>query len=178
MGRSRYKIFDNDHPHFLTCTVVGWLTLFTDPEIVEILLDSLRFLQKEDRLPIYAYVIMENHLHLIASSDNLSKEIGDFKSFTARAIIEYLEARKFDHLLHRLMHGKLDHKEGRTYQVWQEGSHPELIQGAEMMRQKIEYIHYNPVRRGYIDLPTDWRYSSSRNYEGKEGLLKVITDWI
>jgi hypothetical protein len=46
-----------------------------------------------------------------------------------------------------------------------------------MLLQKIEYIHNNPVRRGYVDEPKHWRYSSARNYEGKEGLLDVKTDW-
>jgi len=46
-----------------------------------------------------------------------------------------------------------------------------------MLLQKIEYIHNNPVRRGYVDEPHDWRYSSARNYEGKEGLLEIRTDW-
>jgi len=65
----------------------------------------------------------------------------------------------------------------RTYQLWQEGSHPELVQGETMMRQKIEYIHNNPVQRGYVDLPIHWRYSSARNYAGMEGLLPVRTTW-
>ena len=46
-----------------------------------------------------------------------------------------------------------------------------------MMRQKVEYIHNNPVKRGWVDLPTDWRYSSVRNYAGVEGLLEVQTEW-
>jgi putative transposase len=47
----------------------------------------------------------------------------------------------------------------------------------EMMTQKLEYIHYNPVKRGYVDVPTDWRYSSARNYAGRDGLIEVCTDW-
>ena len=42
-----------------------------------------------------------------------------------------------------------------------------------MLRQKIEYIHQNPVRRGYVDEPTHWRYSSARNYVGEPGLAPV-----
>ncbi len=86
MSRSRYKIFENEYPHFLTCTIVNWLPLFGFERITEIILDSLRFLQKENRLLLYSYVIMENHLHLIASSEELSKEMGDFNSFTAKKI--------------------------------------------------------------------------------------------
>jgi len=56
------------------------------PPVVDILYASWRFLQTHERLIIYAYVVMENHLHLVAASPDLSKEIGDFKSFTARQI--------------------------------------------------------------------------------------------
>ena len=45
------------------------------------------------------------------------------------------------------------------------------------MRQKLEYIHNNPVARGYVDETTHWRYSSARNYAGLTGLLPVVTDW-
>lgn len=42
-----------------------------------------------------------------------------------------------------------------------------------MLRQKLEYIHFNPVKRGYVDRPEDWRHSSARNYAGLAGLIDV-----
>jgi len=178
MARSRYKFVDGAAPHFLTCTVVGWLPLFASPSLVQILFDSLHFLQQQERLFVYAYVILENHLHLIASSANLSKEMGDFKSYTARSIIDLLEEKQAVRVLKQLAFYKLPHKTDSRYQLWQEGSHPQLIQGEEMMRQKIEYIHCNPVKRGYVDEASHWRYSSARNYLGLPGLLTVKTDWL
>jgi putative transposase len=177
MTRSRYKIFETEHPYFMTCTVVGWLPVFTRPETVQMLYASWRFLHDSGRLFIYGYVILENHLHLIASSDDLVKEMGDFKSFTARQIIDYLKAHKVNMLLQQLKQHKSAHKTDRPYQLWQEGSHPQQIQGPEMMRQKLEYMHNNPVLRGYVDDPTHWRYSSARNYSGSPGLFPVLTDW-
>ena len=108
MTRTRYKVCDNAYPHFLTCTVVGWIPVFTRPETVQIVLDSWRFLQEKGRLTLYGYVILENHLHLIASSENLAKEIGDFKSFVAREIIDLLELRKVGMLLRQLQFHKRD----------------------------------------------------------------------
>ncbi len=72
---------------------------------------------------------------------------------------------------------KLPHLKDRKHQVWQHGSHPELIQNDAMMRQKLEYIHYNPVKRGYVDEPEHWRYSSARNYAQEDALLAVTTEW-
>ena len=177
MARDRYKIINSETPFFLTCTVVRWLPIFGHPPLAQIVLDSLTFLQEENRIVLNAYIIMENHLHLVASSNDLIKEIGDFKSFTARSILDHLEASKSTSLLRDLSASKLLHKKDRQYQFWQEGSHPQAIQGEKMMEQKIEYIHYNPVRRGYVDEPLDWRYSSARNYAGLKGLIPVTTDW-
>lgn len=61
--------------------------------------------------------------------------------------------------------------------MWQEGSHPQAIESDDVMWQKIEYIHNNPLRRGYVDDPTHWRYSSARSYAGQAGLIDVCVDW-
>ena len=177
MSRSRYRIFETEHPYFLTCTIVGWLPLFARPEAVLIILDSWRYLTDTDRLTIYGYVILENHLHFIASSQSLSKEVGDFKSFTARRIIDLLKETRSSGLLEQLKLHKQDHKTDREFQLWQEGSHPQQILGGEMMVQKLEYVHYNPVKRGYVDDPVHWRYSSARNYANLPGLIEVTTIW-
>jgi REP element-mobilizing transposase RayT len=177
MTRSRYRFGENEYAYFLTCTVVGWLPVFTRPETVQFLYDSWRFLQDSGRLTIYGYVILENHLHLIAASPAISKEIGDFKSFTARQIVDHLEGRNIKTLIKWLRFLKPRHKHDRDYQVWQEGSHPEQIKDEDMMRQKLEYIHVNPVKRGYVDDPTHWRHSSARNYAGLPALFPVKTDW-
>jgi REP element-mobilizing transposase RayT len=177
MTRSRYRIFDHEYPYFLTCTIVGWLPVFTRPQTVQILYDSWRFLHDHQRMRLYGYVILENHLHLIASSPDLAKEIGDFKSFTARQIIDYLELQGARTLL-KLMHFlKKQHKADRTYQLWEEGNHPKQIQDEEMMRQKLEYIHDNPVKRGYVDEATHWRQSSARSYAGMPAVFPVETTW-
>jgi putative transposase len=177
MARNRYKIFDDDYPYFLTATTVDWIALFSKPELVRILLDSLIFMQKAGRMTVYAYVVMRDHIHFIASSNHLSKEVGDFKSFTARKIIDHLKTQKEKALLKQLSEGKLSFKTDRTYQLWQEGSHPEQIQSREMMIQKVEYIHFNPVRKGYVNDPVHWQYSSASNYFNGTGLISVCTDW-
>jgi REP element-mobilizing transposase RayT len=177
MGRDRYRFGEAARPHFLTCTIVGWLPAFTSPETVQAVLDSWRFLHDHGRLALLGYVIMENHLHFIASAADLPKEVGDFKTFTARAVFEVLDRRGERALLGEFRERKLAHRVDRTYQVWQEGSHPKEIADEAMLRQKLEYIHDNPIRRGYVDRPEHWRYSSARNYLGLEGPVPVVTDW-
>ena len=176
MGRSRYKIVDPTLPHFVTFTVLHWIPVFTRPETVEILFDSLRFLMKES-LKVYAYVILENHLHLVMQSNDLSRDIARFKSFTSKQLLAYLAEKNVRQILEQLAFYKKAHKGDRAYQFWQEGCHPEWIQNEEIMRQKIAYIHQNPVKRGYVDLPEYWRYSSARDYAGDTGLLPVVKAW-
>jgi hypothetical protein len=175
--RSRYRIFETEYPYFLTCSVVGWLPVFTRPACVEIVLDSWRFLQKSGRMTLFGYVILENHLHFIASGKNLSEDVGDFKSFTARKIIDWLRERKETSLLAQLAHEKAAYKTDRPFQLWQEGSHPKQLTNDRMMDQKLEYMHNNPLARGYVDDPLHWRYSSARNYHGLPALLEITTDW-
>ena len=141
------------------------------------MLDSWTFLVERGRIVLFGYVIMENHVHWIASADDLSVEIQSFKSFTTRGMVESQQADRATRLLSELQSRKARHRRGNTHQFWQDGSHPEEIVGAEMMRSKLEYVHVNPVRRGYVDDPVHWRYTSARDYAGLEGLVPVNIDW-
>ena len=173
MTRSRYKILSDQYPYFITCSAVYGLPLFAIPSNASIVLQSLRFLQNDKNVTVSAYVIMENHMHLIAKSEALAKKIREFRSFTARKIIDALKANSRNVSLKRLKEQKQNHKTDRKFQLWQEGYHPKQVIGDKMMKQKIEYIHNNPVKRGYVEKPVDWRYSSARNYEGMYGLVPV-----
>ena len=173
MGRSRYKITDETAVHFVTCTVLHWLPVFTNQDSVGIIIDSLKYLQQEG-VKIYAWVILENHLHLVIQSNNtLCKDLARFKRHTASKILALLRERNATTLLDQFKYYKTAHKVDREMQFWQEGSHPELVANDLMLRQKIEYIHLNPVKRGYVDQAEHWRYSSARSYLGSAGLLEI-----
>lgn len=77
----------------MTNTIVAWLPVFAYPDYVNIVLDSWRFLQRERGIVILAWVILENHLHWIATGPDLSKRVGECKSFTAKQIIRKMEAK-------------------------------------------------------------------------------------
>jgi REP element-mobilizing transposase RayT len=142
-----------------------------------IVFETLAYLQSHDRLIIYAYVLMENHLHMVASADDLAKELASFKSYSARRSIDYYRVSGNQFVLKQLSDLKQPHRVDRDYQFWQEGVHPKRIFDERMMRQKIEYIHHNPIRRGYVEEPEHWRYSSARNYAGLQGMLEVCKEW-
>ncbi|WP_305857757.1 REP-associated tyrosine transposase [Balneatrix alpica] len=176
MGRSRYHITNASQPHFVTFTVLHWIPVFTRPDTVHILLEALRFLSKEG-LKVYAWVVLENHCHFILQSSALDKDIARLKSWTAKQLIQYFVQHNVSQILEQLAFYKKAHKGDRAYQFWQEGVHPEQIQGEAMMRQKVEYIHQNPVKRGYVDKAEHWRYSSARDYANVAGLLEVCRQW-
>jgi REP element-mobilizing transposase RayT len=177
MGRSRYSIRETQAPHFLTCTIINWIPLFTRPQTVDIILNALQYRQQHNGWKVYGYVILENHLHLVVQADDLLAELPLFKSYTARQLIDYLKECHAERVLKQMAFFRKAHKLDREYQCWEEGSHPQLIQNTEMLRQKLDYIHFNPVKRGYVDKPEHWRYSSARNYEGLEGLMPVFMEW-
>lgn len=88
-----YTIKDQSALHFLTFTVHQWADVFTRSIYTDKVIDSLKFCQKEKGLEIYGWVIMINHMHLIAraKNENLSDIIRDFKKFTSKAIYQSIK---------------------------------------------------------------------------------------
>jgi|AVFP01.1.fsa_nt_gi putative transposase len=174
MKNRRYRVITkNSEPYFITCTIVNWLPLFEQAKILDILVNSLQHMQKNCRLTLYAYVIMKNHLHLIASSKNLSNEMAAFKSYTARCSIDWLKSIEMIDTLRLLKKYKKTYKHDQEFQFWVEGFHPKLIFNDSVFKQKLNYIHQNPVKAGYVDTPEDWFYSSARNYSDLDAPLNI-----
>ena len=103
--------------------------------------------------------------------------MASFKKFTAVELLKLLHKENVTTLLDQLAFYKKAHRKEKTYQVWEEGYQPKLIQNDLMLKSKIEYIHQNPVKRGYVDKPEHWRYSSARDYNGMSGLIEVDRFW-
>jgi REP element-mobilizing transposase RayT len=177
MPRSCYTFYEIEYPYFMTATVNAWIPIFTRPDTVNIVLDSWHYLQQNHNFKLFGYVILENHIHLIAQSPQLSKDMRRFKSYTARRIIDHLQQCRVTRLLQLFALFKRENKVQSSHQVWEEGSHPQCVGNAVIMQQKLEYIHQNPVKRGYVEQAEHWRYSSAGNYAGQPGLIEVVTDW-
>ena len=166
--------------YFLTLTVVDWVDIFTRPVYKHILLDSIRYCQREKGLEVIAWCLMTNHIHLIASAKeetNLSDILRDFKKFTSKALIKAIkeepESRR-QWLLDRFaFSGTLDPKI-KYYKFWQEGNEAKEIHTNAFLDQKLNYIHQNPVRAEIVSEPEHYHYSSVVDYAGGKGLLDVI----
>jgi REP element-mobilizing transposase RayT len=173
-----YKIENQSEIHFLTMTVVGWADIFTRQIYRDLLLDSMNYCVAQKGLIVYGYVIMTNHIHCIwqAKNGNLSDLIRDFKKYTALNIIKYIESnnesRKDWLKLIFEYHAKYNDNNSSN-QVWQSGSHPIELSSPKFFRQKLDYIHLNPVRAGWVNKPEDYIYSSASNYLNNSGIMDV-----
>ena len=126
---------------------------------------------------------MSNHIHLIAQADKsidqgLSEILRDFKKFTAKKIIATIkthgESRR-EWMLRLFKYYAKYNTNNREYQFWIQNNHPTALWHPEVIWQKIDYIHLNPVRAKIVDEPDQYLYSSASNYasENKNGLLEM-----
>jgi REP element-mobilizing transposase RayT len=65
-------------------------------------------------------------------------------------------------------------KRKQEYKVWQDSYHAEIVETNWFIKQKINYIHNNPVKEKIVTLPEDYFFSSARNYASLENDLEVI----
>ena len=174
-----YKIKNQRGLHFLTFTLVGWVDLFTREIYRQIVIDALKFAQRERGLVLYAYVIMSNHIHLICRADgeySLSRIIQHFKSFTANKIIKAVKRptesrRKWIQMVFKY-HAKYNSRNSK-YQVWIQDNHPVELYSPKFILQRLSYLHLNPLRAGIVKKPEHYVYSSASNYVGKPGIIEV-----
>lgn len=166
--------------YFLTFTVIDWVDVFTRRDYKDILVNSIQYCQINKGLGLYAWVIMPNHVHLIASASGkpgLSDIFRDLKKFTSKALVDAIktgnESRKA-WMLDRLSFKAMINPKIQDYQFWKEGIHPVELTTNEFMEQKLDYVHQNPVKMGFVEKPEVYVYSSAIDYAGGKGLLEVI----
>lgn len=174
-----YQIENQSATYYLTLQVVDWIDIFTRPVYRDIVIDSLKYCQQNKGLQIFGYVIMSNHIHLIANSPagHLSDTLRDFKKFTARTIIntikEGTESRR-EWMLNRFEFNAQHHSRNETYQLWTHENHAVILSTNDFIQNKLEYLHNNPVRARIVQKPEDYLYSSARNYAGLDSVLDVV----
>jgi len=172
--RSRYKIYNKEGLFFITSTIVEWIPVFISERYFEVLTGSISFCQKNKGLKVMAYVILDNHFHMICKDDKLTDTMRSLKGYTADKIIDYLKEDNKAWLLNQFSFYKKKHKARNNYQVWQESFHPQEILTDDILQQKIDYIHFNPVKRGLVTEPDHWKYSSaSYYYNGKQSPVSI-----
>lgn len=180
---TKYKFTDKEAVYFVTATTVEWLDVFTRNIYRDILLDSFRFCQINQGLQIHAWVLMPNHFHMICSFINGHDPglvLKNIKSFTAIKIIDAIinnpqESRR-EFMLNIFEKNGKANKRNFRFQFWQHENHPVLLDSKEMLDQRLNYLHENPVRSGFVPMPEHWLYSSAIDYytSTEKGLLDLV----
>ncbi len=180
MAGDRYFINDPFGTHFLTLTIVDWVDLFSRPVYKSIITESLTYCTQHKGLVIYGWVLMSNHLHLLARTEpphTLSAFLRDFKKFTSKQITAAIETqpesrRKW--LLDRFSFEAKRSRRAEIYKVWKDDNHAMQCHTETFFRQKLTYLHTNPVRQGIVLEADHYLYSSAVDYSGMKGLVPVI----
>lgn len=176
---TKYKATTSEEAYFITITTVGWIDIFTRLNQKYNIINALRYCQDNKNLEIYAYCLMSSHLHLLCKSENgivLSDVVRDFKKFTSKKIIQTIvnepESRR-EWMLDCFSKACQHLKKKQQYKVWQDGYHAEIVQTNWFIKQKVNYIHNNPVKERIVTSPEDYYFSSARNYAGLENDLEI-----
>lgn len=181
---TKYRFSNNGTPHFITYGTVQWADALSRHEYKQKVIDSLQHCIAEKGLLLHAYVIMSNHVHLIASATEgvkLEDIMRDHKKFTSRQLLQAIEQNPQESrkswLLWLFKSGGRANSNNRRYQFWQQDNHPIELSTREMLFQKLEYILQNPVRAGLVWQPEQYIYSSGIDYStdiaGRLRLVKI-----
>ncbi|MBU4537044.1 MAG: transposase [Weeksellaceae bacterium] len=176
-----YKFHNPEGLYFISFAVVGWLDVFIRNEYKDLFLESVRFCQREKGLEIHAWCIMSSHVHLVFRSVKGQKPellIGDLKRFTSKAMVKAImenpkESRK-DFLLEAFRKEAEKSSNVTHYQFWRHDNKPIELWSNRVIKQKIDYVHQNPVEAGLVFRAEDYRYSSAIDYADEKGLLDGI----
>jgi REP element-mobilizing transposase RayT len=120
---------------------------------------------------------MLNHLHLIISANDpksIPDIIRDFKRYTSSEISSLLKTNNQMNALKIFKEATIGSKNNQEYKIWQSGYHPIGIQSERFFKQKLNYIHQNPVRKGYVVKPEHWKFSSAKDYAGYKDVPLLI----
>lgn len=141
-----------------------------------IVVDSMNYCIEKKGLEVYVWCLMPSHLHMIASvvsgnEQDISEVMRDFKRHTSTALLRGIETEFESRRIWLKSHFTLATGE---HQVWQEGMRPIELYTGKFTRQKVDYIHMNPVVAGIVDEPEHYLLSSARDYMTKrKGLVEI-----
>jgi REP element-mobilizing transposase RayT len=174
----KYRIVNDVGVYYITFTVVEWLPVFIDEDACKIVTDSFNYCISHKQLAVNAYVIMPTHLHAIMfdvdfDSERLKHSLDDMRKFTGRQLLDHAGTHLPDAFteVFRARAGK-----DRQRRFWQPTQHPVGIFSEKFWKQKMDYLHFNPCRKGLVRDPEDWRFSSALFWETRQRTDVVIAD--
>ncbi|MET0636304.1 MAG: hypothetical protein ABWZ25_09780 [Chitinophagaceae bacterium] len=165
---------------FITLNTVDYIDVFIRPVYKQVIVHTLNHFIEQEKIIVYAWCLMTNHLQLIVQpspSMSLAGIEKEFRLFTTEKIIEALDAEPEVRRSWMLWHFGSKQTSAGKLQIWQAAGDSSVIpaSSADLMLAHFEHIHQNPVRERIVDSPVEYRYSSARDYTGMQGLVNVVT---
>jgi REP element-mobilizing transposase RayT len=112
-----------------------------------------------------------------SQKEPLSNILRDFKSYTSRQIRKEMSTKLYDpeisSIYQQMIQAGTNNSNNKDWQLWQQHNQPKELFSRKVARQKLDYIHFNPVKAGLTKTPQSWLYSSALDYSGGSGLLKI-----
>jgi putative transposase len=166
-----------NHIQFFTATILEWKPLLKKDKYKDIIIDSLKFLVKNNRVKVYGFVIMPNHIHILWKiNDELKRQDvqRDFLKYTAQQIRFELIASHPELLKQFEVNAK-----DRKYQFWERNPLSIDIYSRKILEQKLNYIHNNPIQDKWnlSAFPEDYKYSSASYYIENEEYWDFLTHY-
>lgn len=161
-------------PQFFTATCLEWQTLLQQDKYKEFILQDLQWLVNHYWIKLYAFVIMPNHVHYIWEAHpslNYSKVKGGHLRNTAQKIKHILLQEAEEELLNKFLVNAAD----RQYQIWERNPKSKELYTPQVIYQKLDYIHANPVKANLCQGPADYFYSSAAFYETGDDPFNMLT---
>lgn len=175
----KYKFRNQEKPYFVSFATVNWVDVFTRRIYKDILIDSINYCIENKGLVVYGWCIMTNHVHMIIATEDkdLQDIMRDLKSYSAKQIIKTIEenhreSRK-EWMLWMFKKAGTRNSNNKKYQFWQQHNHPLVLTNPVIFEQKLNYIHNNPVKAGFVGFPEEYLYSSAKDYSEQKGLVRI-----
>jgi putative transposase len=174
MPRGLHRYYGAHELHFITCSCYHRLPNLRTARSRDRFLSVLEQTRKRYRFVVVGYVVMPEHVHLLLSEP----EIG-----TPSTVMQVLKQRSARALLPKRKMG--DPRQSKLFgetpvraAFWQTRFYDFNVRTEKKRVEKLRYMHQNPVKRGLVSTPEDWRWSSYRFYFlGEVGPVRVNEGW-
>jgi putative transposase len=177
--QSAAKFNEND-ACFINLQTVDAVDIFVRPVHKQVIVHTLNHFIDSKGLKVYAWCLMTHNLHLLIESmppANLEKLEKEFKLFTTTKILEAIdtepEERK-EWMMKRLECSGSILGLIKKYEVWGKSEHHCVdTRKDDLLLEQFDFIHHHPVRDRIVDAPSEYLYSSARDYTGSRGLVNI-----
>ncbi|MEW6125423.1 MAG: transposase [Acidobacteriota bacterium] len=176
----KFESSQNDNMfQYITVVTNNRVKVFHNPRACQFLIDAINNAREKYPFKLIGYVVMPDHLHMIANplEQNIEAVLKQIKGIAAHDIIAWLRAEGHERSLEKL---KLHNPKKRAHQyaLWLKKFFPVELWSAKFVQQKLQYMHNNPVRAGFCKHPAEWMWSSYRAYFPHElGSVPLENDW-